>query len=189
MACLAMHAAEAQEIAIDAGLITVPAGQTFLVGNFEPAVHDALTLALSAYLNAGHSRGALLTSGNDHQILALGLPLQVPADASGAGCFLPASPDVSGRRYPLSAVLIPSTAELSEEDGLRTLPVNEALKQLIGGCCSAVGRPLDSEGFNRLAQWLESCDRYLVDMNNIEAAVAALTKRFSTAQPQESQSL
>lgn len=35
MACLATHAAEAQEIAIDAGLIAGPtlAGQAFLVGN------------------------------------------------------------------------------------------------------------------------------------------------------------
>ena len=190
MSCLAMHAAEAQEIAIDAGLIAAPtgAGQAFLVGNSEPAVQDALTLALSAYLKAGHSRGALLPSGTDHRISALGLPLRMSPE-SGDGCFVPASRDVTGGRYSIAAVLIPSTVELSEEDGLRTLPVNEALRQLISGCCSAGGRPLDTRGFTRLAEWLETCDRYLVDMNNIEAASAALNKRCSTTQPQKSGSL
>jgi len=190
MACLATHAAEAQEIAIDAGLIAGPtlAGQAFLVGNSEPTVHDALTLALSACLKADHSRGALLPSGTDYRISALGLPLQMSPE-SGDGCFVPASRDVTGGRYSISAVLIPSTVELSEEDGLRALPVNETLRQLISGCCSAGGRPLDSHGFTRLAEWLETCDRYLVDMNNIEAAAAALNTRCSTTQPQKSGSL
>ncbi|WP_228706038.1 tubulin--tyrosine ligase family protein [Marinobacter sp. LV10R520-4] len=64
VASAATHAAEAQEIAIDAGLIAGP------------------TLALSACLKADHSRGALLPSGTDYQISALGLPLQVIVGAS-----------------------------------------------------------------------------------------------------------
>jgi tubulin polyglutamylase TTLL5 len=205
MVCLATHAAEAQEIAIDAGLIAGPtlAGKAFLVGNSEPAVHDALALALSACLKADHSRGALLPSGTDYQISALGLPLQVSeglsesffgdqgisarlSPESGKGCLVPASSAVTGSRYTVSAVLIPSMAPLREEDGLRAIPVNETLKQLISGCCSAGGQPLDTHGFTRLAEWLETCDRYLVDMNNIEVAAAALGKRCSTAQPQKS---
>jgi hypothetical protein len=208
MACLATHAAEAQEIAIDAGLIAGPtlAGQAFLVGNSEPAVHDALALALSACLKADHSRGALLPSGTDDQISALGMPLQVSEGLSesffgdqgisgplsptpGRGCLVPASSAVTGRRYTVSAVLIPSMARLREEDGLRAIPVNETLRQLISGCCSAGGQPLDTHGFTRLAEWLETCDRYLVDMNNIEVAAAALDKRCSTAPPQKSGSL
>jgi len=190
MACLATHAPEAQEIAIDAGLIAAPTrpGLAFLVSNSEPAVQDALTLALSPYLKADHSRGALLPSGADYRISALGLPLQM-SPGSGDGCLVPASRDVTGGRYSISAVLIPSTVELSEEDGLRVLPVNETLRQLISGCCCAGGRPLDSHGFTRLAEWLETCDRYLVDMNNIEAAAAALNTRCSTTQPQKSGSL
>lgn len=208
MACLATHAAEAQEIAIDAGLIALPNrdGQVFLVGNSEPAVHDALTLALSAYLKADHSRGALLPSGTDYRISALGLPLQIPegfseslggeqgiggrlSPKSGEGYFVPASSAVTGSGYPVCAVLIPSMVRLREEDGLRAIPVNETLRQLISGCCSAGGRPLDTHGFTRLAEWLETCDRYLVDMNNIEAAAAALNMRCSTTQPQKSGSL
>jgi tubulin polyglutamylase TTLL5 len=190
VACLATHAAEAQEIAIDAGLIAAPTwpGLAFLVSNSEPAVQDALTLALSPYLKADHSRGALLPSGADYRISALGLPLQMSPE-SGDGCFVPASRDVTGGRYSISAVLIPSTVELSEEDGLRVLPVNEALRQLISGCCSAGGRPLDTNGFTRLAEWLETCDRYLVDMNNIEVAAAALNKLCCKAQTQTSGSL
>jgi tubulin polyglutamylase TTLL5 len=107
----------------------------------------------------------------------------------GRGCLVPASSAVTGRRYTVSAVLIPSMARLREEDGLRAIPVNETLRQLISGCCSAGGQPLDTHGFTRLAEWLETCDRYLFDMNNIEVAAAALDKRCSTAPPQKSGSL
>lgn len=187
MACLATHAAEAQEIAIDAGLIADPtrAGRAFLVSNSEPAVQDALTLALSSYLQSDFSRGALLPAGTDCRTSALGLPLQ-GAPESDDGCFVPASRNFTGGRYSISAVLIPSTVELGEEEGLRALPVNEALKQLISGCCSAGGRPLDTHGFTRLAEWLETCDRYLVDINNIEAAAVALNTRFFSTRPQKS---
>ncbi|HEV8077969.1 MAG TPA: amylase, partial [Marinobacter sp.] len=208
MNCLATHAADAQEIAIDAGLIAGPTlnGQAFLVGNSEPGIHDALTLALAACLKADCSRGALLPSGTDYRVSALGLPLQAAeglsesvlggqgirgclSPESGKGCFVPASSTITDGRYPVAVVLIPSTARLPEKDGLRPIPVNEVLRQLISGCCSAGGQPLDTHGFSRLAEWLETRDRYLVDMNNIEAAATALNERCLTAQPQESGSL
>lgn len=82
-------------------------------------------------------------------------------------------------------MLVPSEKPLEDSSGVQTLTVNESLIHLISSCCGEGGRPLDTDGFARLAGWLEGRERYLVDMNNLEAAVAALSGRCFEKAPQK----
>jgi tubulin polyglutamylase TTLL5 len=82
------------------------------------------------------------------------------------------------------ALLVPTEESLPEANGIQSLAVNEALTHLIASCCAEGGAPLDAHGFSRLSGWLEGCERYLVDMNNLEAAAEALSVRSSDKVPQ-----
>lgn len=182
--CLATHAAKHDDIAIDAGLVAGPdqAGPMFMVSHSEPILRDALTLALAAHWRADYGRGALLKASGDYHIEGLGLPLQAPDQE---GMLLPAMAGMTGNSAQVLAVLVPTKEPLEDESGVQAMTVNEALRHLIANCCSKDGRPLDTGGFTRLAGWLEGCERYLVDMNNPEAAVAALSGRCSLRAPQK----
>lgn len=180
--CLATHAARHDDIAIDAGLVAGPDSEMFLVSHSEPSLLDALTLALSAQWRVDSGRGALLKSTDDSCVTGLGLPLQ---DLDRGGLFVPAQPGVTGYTGLVSAVLVPSENPLGDNSGVQALTVNETLRHLISSCCAEDGRPLDTEGFTRLAAWLEGRDHYLVDMNNLEAAAAALSGRCLEKAPQK----
>jgi tubulin polyglutamylase TTLL5 len=177
-ACLAMQAAGNHDIAMDAGLVFIPerSRQAFLICSSEPASRDAITLALSSRSQAGRGRGALLPAASDHSIESLGLPIQSPADNGG---FVPASSARNNNARSVAAVLVPSDGPISEPGGIKAIGVNETLKHLIGSCCSEDGMPLDASGFTRLSNWLESCDRYWVDMNELEAVAATLAEGSS----------
>jgi tubulin polyglutamylase TTLL5 len=177
-ACLAMHAAGNQDIAMDAGLVVIPesSGQAFLICSSEPAARDVMTLALSSHSQAGRGRGALLPTSSDHDVESLGLPIQSSADK---GEFVPASSASDYNLRSVAAVLVPSEEPIAASGGIEAIGVNEALKHLIGSCCSEDGMPLDASGFTRLSNWLESCDRYRVDMNELEAAAATLSEGSS----------
>jgi tubulin polyglutamylase TTLL5 len=82
-------------------------------------------------------------------------------------------------RSQVAAVLVPSEEPLSKGAGLEAISVNEALTHLISSCCSEDGRPLDTQGFTRLADWLAGCERYRVDINKLESAAAALAGQGS----------
>jgi tubulin polyglutamylase TTLL5 len=177
-ACLAMHAAGNQDIAMDAGLVVIPesSGQAFLICSSEPAARDAMTLALSSHSQAGRGRGALLPTSSDHDVESLGLPIQSSADK---GEFVPASSASDYNLRSVAAVLVPSDEPIAASGGIEAIGVNEALKHLIGSCCSEDGMPLGASGFTRLSNWLESCDRYRVDMNELDAVAAALSEGSS----------
>jgi len=181
-ACLAMHAAGNQDIAMDAGLVAIPecSGQAFLICSSEPGARDAMTQVLSSRSQAGCGRGALLPAGSDHGVESLGLPIQsLLAEGSGENVFTPASSASDSKLRSVAAVLVPSDGSIAEPGGIEPIGVNEALRHLIGSCCSEDGIPLDASGFTRLSNWLESRDRYRVDMNELEAAVATLSEGSS----------
>lgn len=172
-ACLATHAAAENEIAMDVGLVGDPedADQAFLITSSDPVSRDAMTLALAHHSQVDRDRGAILPASGKNRVDGLGLPLQSPSDAGG---FVPASPAHSGRGHSVMAVLVPSEGPLAEENGMQTISVNETLRHLVSSCCSAGGGPLDTRSFNRLADWLEGCNRYRVDVNQLESAAAVL---------------
>lgn len=174
-ACLAMHAPGHQDIAMDAGLVAIPErpGQAFLICSSEPALHDAMTLALSSHSQADRGRGALLPTGSDHGVESLALPLRSVLDESG---FMPASSTSDNTVRSVVAVLVPSDRPIAEPGGIAAIGVSETLRHLIGSCCSEDGRPLDASGFTRLSNWLESCDRYRVDMDQLDTATATLVE-------------
>ena len=182
--CLATHAASNDDIAIDAGLVAGPdeAGPIFIVSHSEPALRDALTQALSVNLRVDYGRGALLKVSEKYHIEGLGLPLQAPGQE---GVFVPAKAGMTGNTGQVFAVLVPTEEPLQDESGVQSMTVNEALRHLISSCCSGDGLPIDTGGFTRLAGWLEDCERYLVDMNNLEAAAAALSGRCSVRTPRK----
>ena len=182
--CLATHAARRDDIAIDAGLLVGPdqSAPLFMVGHCEPALRDAFTLALSAHWRVDSGRGALLPASDEYRVEGLGLPLQ---DTGREGVFVPAQSGLTGNTGQVFAVLVPTEEPLPHKAGLQAMTVNDALRHLIPCCCSEGGLPLNTEGFTRLAVWLESCERYLVDMNNLEAAAAALSGRCSEKAPQQ----
>jgi tubulin polyglutamylase TTLL5 len=180
--CLATHAARHDDIAIDAGLVAGPDGEVFLVSHSEPSLRDALTLALSTQWRVDYGRGALLTSTNGSSVTGLGLPLHNP---DGKSVFTPAKTGIAGFAGRVNALLVPSAEPLGDDSGVQTLTVNESLRHLISSCCGEDGRPLDTEGFAKLAGWLEGRERYLVDMNNLEAAAAALSGRCFEKAPQK----
>ncbi len=171
--CLATHAAGTGDIAMDVGLITGPGqdDQAFLVSSSIPALRDRLTLALATDRKINFGRGALLRKATNNRVEGLGLPLEPEPEA---GAFVRASTDMANLRSEIAAVLVPSEEPLSSDTGLEAISVNEALTHLISSCCSKDGRPLDTRGFTRLADWLEGCERYRVDINRLESAAAAL---------------
>jgi tubulin polyglutamylase TTLL5 len=177
--CLATHAARHDDIAIDAGLVAGPDSEIFLVGHSEPSLRDAMTLALSTQWRMDFGRGALLKSTDGSGVTGLGLPLH---NSDGDDVFTPAKAGIAGR---VNAVLVPSEEPLGDGSGVQTLTLNESLRHLISSCCGEDGRPLDTDGFARLAGWLEGRERYLVDMNNLEAAAAALSGRCFEKAPQK----
>ncbi|MFO8141391.1 MAG: amylase [Marinobacter sp.] len=183
-ACLAAHAASNRDIAIDAGLVAGAdsADSLFMVSHSRPAMRDGLTLALGRQWQSGYGRGALLSSSNEHYLEGLGLPLQDPARD---GLFVPAEAGVKATAGQVVAVLVPTAEPLQEPEGIRKLAVNEVLEHLIASCCAEHGVPLNTQGFTRLARWLEGCERYLVDMNKLEAAASALSRRCAEKAPQE----
>ena len=176
---LATHAARHDDIAIDAGFVAGPDGVVFLVSHAEPSLRDALTLSLSTEWRMDCCRGALLKPADESCVTGLCLPLQ---DSKREGVFIPAKAGISGR---VSAVLVPSESSLGDSSGVQSLTVNESLRHLIPSCCGEGGLPLDTDGFARLAGWLEGRERYLVDMNNLEAAAAALSGRCVERAPQK----
>jgi len=177
--CLATHAARHDDIAIDAGLVAGPDSEIFLVSHSEPSLRDAMTLALSTQWRMDFGRGALFKSADGSGVTGLGLPLH---NSDGDELFTPAKTGITGR---VNAVLVPSEEPLGGGSGVQTLTVNESLRHLISSCCGEDGRPLDTDGFARLAGWLEGRERYLVDMNNLEAAAAALSGRCFEKAPQK----
>ena len=174
-ACLASRAAGKADIAIDAGLVANPdfSDQTFLVGNSDPALRDTLALALASRWGVDQGRGAILQPGKDPTVQSLALPLQKPEEKATE--FVPASESFARKTCRVTTLLMPSQEALSEQNGLQPLSVNDALKHLISSCCAEDGKPLDTAGFTRLSEWLEHCDRYRVDINNLEAATSALS--------------
>jgi tubulin polyglutamylase TTLL5 len=177
--CLATHAARHDDIAIDAGLVAGPDSEIFLVSHSEPSLRDAMTLALSTQSGMDFGRGVLLKSTDGSGVTGLGLPLH---NSDGDEVFTPAKAGIAGR---VNAVLVPSEEPLGDGSGVQTLTLNESLRHLISSCCGEDGRPLDTDGFARLAGWLEGRERYLVDMNNLEAAAAALSGRCFEKAPQK----
>jgi tubulin polyglutamylase TTLL5 len=177
-ACLAMHAAGNQDIAMDAGLVAIPdrSERAFLICSSEPASRDSMSLDLSSHLRAGLGRGALLPASSDHGVQSLGLPVRSFANNRE---FVPASSASDYNLRDVAAVLVPSEGPMSDPGGIEAIGVNETLRHLIGSCFSADGMPLDAGGFTRLSNWLESCDRYRVDVNNLEAAAATLSEGSS----------
>lgn len=187
--CLATHAAGHDDIAIDAGLVAGSDQDSpmFMVSHTEPSLRDALTLALAAQWRVEYGRGALLQAADEYHVAGLGLPLQ---DTAREGLFVPARAGLTGNLGRVPAVLVPTENPLQNKSGVQAMAVNETLRHLISSCCGEDGRPLDTDGFTRLAGWLEGRDRYLVDMNNLEAAAAALSGRcFEKAPQKESGSL
>lgn len=176
--CLATHAAGTDDIAMDVGLIAGPGEneQAFLVASSIPALRDRLTLALATDRQTNFGRGALLQKATSNRVEGLGLPLDPEQEA---GAFVRASTGMANLRSQVAAVLVPSEEPLSTGAGLEAISVNEALTHLISSCCSEDGRPLDTQGFTRLADWLEGRERYRVDINRLESAAAALAGQGS----------
>jgi len=180
--CLATHAALQADIVMDAGLVAGPDNRMLLVSHSEPALRDALTVALATQWSTDFGRGALLQSTEAACLTGLGLPLTTH-DRDGS--FTPAKAGIAGREGQVAAVLVPSAAPLGGDTGVQLLTAHESLVHLMSSCCSEDGRPLASNEFAKLAGWLETCDRYLVDMNNLEAAAAALNRRCFENSPQK----
>jgi tubulin polyglutamylase TTLL5 len=176
--CLATHAAGTDDIAMDVGLIAGPDKDepAFLVASSQPALRDRLTLALATDRKINFGRGALLQKATNNRVEGLGLPLEPELQA---GAFVRASTGMANLRSQVAAVLVPSEEPLSKGAGLEAISVNEALTHLISSCCSEDGRPLDTQGFTRLADWLAGCERYRVDINKLESAAAALAGQGS----------
>lgn len=194
MVCLTGHAADEGDIIIDAGLVTRPddPSSAVLVANGDPGLGDGPALALANHLDANFGRALRIPAEPGTAMSALGLPAQVPSAKAGdpevPGRFSlhspkegheialqPASLGVAGQEYRITTVLIPVPPSDQHENGLQAVSVSEALRYLIPGCCGPEGRPLDTAGFARLAEWLETADRYLVATDNLDAAVHQLS--------------
>ena len=182
--CLATHSARHGDIAMDAGLVagSEAGAPAFLVTHSDVSRHDALTLALSSIWRVDFGRGALLQDSDYTRVTGLGLSLE---DTASEPALVPSSPEMTGNIGPVLTVLVPSGTSLRDPEGLQELTVNETLQHLIAHCCAENGRPLDTDGFTRLAGWLENCQRYQVDMNKLEAASAALSGRCVEKTPQK----
>ncbi|PKM03647.1 MAG: amylase [Gammaproteobacteria bacterium HGW-Gammaproteobacteria-6] len=181
--CLAAHAAKHHDIAVDAGLVSLqdPGHPLFMISHRRLDLRDTLTLALADRWQGSYGRGALLNAAEDYQVEGLSLPLLHRAEGDGIEVAKAATSQHSGLAR---ALLVPTEESLPEANGIQSLAVNEALTHLIASCCAEGGVPLDAHGFSRLSGWLEGCERYLVDMNNLEAAAGALSVRYSDKVPQ-----
>lgn len=194
MVCLTGHAAGEGDIIIDAGLVARPEDSTsaVLVANGNPDLGDGPALVLANHLGANFGRALRIPDEPGMAMSALALPAQVPparaSDPEMPGRFSlhspkkghevalqPASLGVAGQDYRITTVLIPVPPSPQHENGLQAVSVSEALRYLIPNCCGPEGRPLDTAGFSRLAEWLEMADRYLVVADNLDAAVQQLS--------------
>ncbi|WP_227537954.1 PqqD family peptide modification chaperone [Marinobacter vulgaris] len=194
MVCLTGHAADEGDIIIDAGVVTRPdePASAVLVANSDPELGDGPALALACRLDANFGRALRISAEPAAALFALGLPAQVPParidDPMISGHFSvhspkdghevalqPASLGIAGKGCQVTTVLIPARSPLQHGGGLQTVSVNEALRHLIPGCCGPDGHPLDTAGFSRLAEWLETADRYLVNPDNLDAIAAQLS--------------
>ncbi|MFN2361187.1 MAG: amylase [Marinobacter sp.] len=194
LVCLTGRAADEGDIIIDAGVVTRPddpAGAV-LVASGDPELGDGPALALANHLDTNFGRALRIPAEPGMALFALGLPAQVPpagaSDPEVPGRFSvhspkdghevalqPASLGVAGYGYRITAVLIPVLSSLQDENNLQAVSVSEALRYLIPGCCGPEGRPLDTAGFSRLAEWLETADRYLVAAENLDVAMQQLS--------------
>ena len=192
MACLARRAAQTGDIILDAGLVANPKAETgLLVASDNKAVCDAFALHLAQTRNESFSRALRFPAGQDERLSALGLAAQIPQSLLGQLgkvvkvkrhrlqdqrelALIPSTASLSGLSLTLETVIVPTDAEVSDPSGVSNLPVSEALRHLIPACSGSEGRPLDGPGFQRLAQWLASKNRLLVDVRNLESATTAV---------------
>ena len=192
MACLARRAAQAGDIILDAGLVANPKTETgLLVASDSKAVCDAFALHLAQTRNESFSRALRFPAGQDERLSALGLAAQIPQSLLGQLgkvvkvnrhrlqdqrelALIPSTASLSGLSLTLETVIVPRDAEVSDPSGVSNLSVSETLRHLIPACSGPEGRPLDGPGFQRLAQWLESKNRLLVDVRNLESATTAV---------------
>ncbi|WP_404367351.1 amylase [Marinobacter sp.] len=200
MACLARNAALPGEIIIDAGLVADPASPdtAVLVAGGDSQLYDAVAQDFASRQGVGFSRAIRIRETVEGDSCAIGLPARIPEPmldlfgqaktvagnrpaAGREGTLLPASAQLAGGYFRVNTVVVPSHAALEEKDGMRPLSVSETMRHLISGCCISEGRPLDASGFSRLADWLELCDRYLVDAHDLPSAARALSS-IATAQ-------
>ncbi|PAV25847.1 amylase [Tamilnaduibacter salinus] len=169
--CFATQAATHGDIAMDAGLIGDSGDEAVLVSHSDSSLRDSLTLGLHEQWGVPCGRGALLKATSGGVVEGLGLPLQ---GSDRTESFRPAHSGITGAAGRTTAVLVPSEAALGD-GGIQALTVNESLKHLLPVCCAENGRPLDTDEFARLADWLEERQCFLVDMNHLEAAAATLS--------------
>ncbi|AZT85726.1 amylase [Marinobacter sp. NP-4(2019)] len=193
MVCLTRRAADRGEIILDAGVVAAPDDpeSAVLIANSDRELGDLPALEIASHLDAGFSRAIRIPEDVDGLCSVLGLPAQVPeskADAAGKPYASPihhladgsgmvlqaASSGLAGETRRIQAVLIPSHVSLREKTGIRRLSVSETMRHFIPGCCGADGQPLGTAAFSRLADWLAGIDRYLVDANHLDTAVANL---------------
>ncbi|MCL7942615.1 amylase [Marinobacter sp. ATCH36] len=192
--CLTGHAADEGDIIIDAGLVarSDDPESAVLVANSDPGLGDAPALALASHMGANFGRALRIPAEPDTALFSLGLPAQVPharaVNLAPPGSFPvhsakdghevmlhPASQGMVGQAYRVNTVLIPGQLSAQQKAPLCAVSVSEAMRYLIPGCCGPDGRPLDTAGFSRLAEWLETADRYLVDADNLDGVVAQLS--------------
>jgi len=158
-ACLMRKAPGPGDIAMDAGVLSMPGavGQALMV----TAGGEGLQESLSEALQATVGRGLLLGAYDRVE------PLAMPA--TGGSCFV-------------SAILIP--APLSQNPttriAARRLTVGEALQHLLPACCGIGGRPLSAGEFAALASWVEARECWLVDPREPGAAAEVLENIVQT---------
>jgi len=191
MACLARRAAEAGDIILDAGLVASPQSKTgLLVASGNKAVSDAFSLHLAQTRQESFSRALRFRAGQGERLDALGLAAQIPQTLLGSLgkvvkvnrhrlqdnrelALIPSAQSLSGLSLGIQTVIVPTDAEITEPSGVAELTVSETLRHLIPACNGPKGQPLDGPGFQRLAQWLESKNRLLIDVRNLESATTA----------------
>ncbi|WP_242634393.1 hypothetical protein [Marinobacter salicampi] len=199
MACLTLNAADEGDIIVDAGLVTHPSdpGTAILVTSINPELGDLPALRMADRLETSFGRAGRI-QGETAALYGLGLPAQAPYEAQGANSkarlgqhhlqdgrkvwLQPASLGLVRQSYQVNTVIIPTSDALDEKNGIRPVSVSEALCHLISGCSRYDGLPLDTAGFNRLANWLDSAERYLLDINNLDAALEVLAANPLTKQ-------
>ena len=194
MACLARHAAQTGDIILDAGLVAGPMNKTgLLVASGNKAVSDAFALHLAQTRQESFTRALRFPAGQKQQLDALGLAAQIPESLLGQLgkavkvnrhrmqdnrelALIPSARSLSTLSLGIQTVIVPTDTELTEPSGVTKLSVSETLRHLIPACSGPQGRPLDGPGFQRLAQWLESKTRLLVEVRNLESATTAVQR-------------
>ncbi|MGM0570500.1 amylase [Marinobacter sp.] len=191
--CLASHAARDGDIIVDAGVLYLPgdADNAILIANGNPELGDDPALALAAQLNGRFGRGLRIPLSPEASPSGLGLPARMPDKhghtdlaaislcrhtlTTGHEVLLqPSSEGMAGRTHRINTLLIPGEVP-SGEGELRPVPVTQALRYLIAGCFGPHARPLDGDSFSRLSTWLETVDRYLIDVNELDAVTDRLS--------------